>query len=170
MTCKKLEKYPRDQVGNFSEEDLTSFEPIDFELWAVFIRNKRKKMGYISVVDFVKSVFLRTRVYIKEQSYYKIEQGRQKPTTIQFFALNLVIFGTVYPPEDILGYIVSDEWKEIMRRMTGELVDGNTYLVPNKWAEENYEKCIANKSIDSDFSKENIRLFEDHTFDLNFGD
>ena len=93
-------------------EKINNFKPIDYGLWAIFIRDKRKKMGYTSSKDFAKIVSLNTGVKIKEQSYYKIEQGRQEPTANQFFAINLFIFNALLPPEQILSNIISDEWKQ----------------------------------------------------------
>lgn len=154
-------------VGFFKGEELDSFEPIDYELWSTFVRSKRKKMGYISVTRFVKTVFLRTRVYIKEQSYYKIEQGRQKPTTNQFFALNLVVFGTLLPPADIMAHAVSDEWKEVLD--VAENPKEHDTIVPLKWAEENFAKCcdecVETGYVDDDFIGEDTRLFKSSDFD-----
>lgn len=100
----------------------------DFEKYGSLIRRKRLSMGYQTGKDFSRGIYLRTRFHISDQSLYKIEQGKQEPTLVQFLAINLALFQSPFPGETtyqgsispcLLGgweYIekneeISDEWK-----------------------------------------------------------
>ena len=116
-------------------ESFQTFQAFRFDLWVRIVKTKRKSMGYISVIHFVRTLTWRTRVWFSTGVYYKIEQGKQNPSLEQFMAINLVIFGTMFPPEKDMKNLVAKEWWEIENLQSDP---ESELMVPKAWAYENY--------------------------------
>ena len=110
------------------------FDTFDSALWGGIIKVKRKKLKLTSVSDFVEQIWLRTRVLITVNTYYKVEQGKQEPTLKQFMAINFIIFKSFFPPDDVMHLCLSGEWEQLE-----QLKDDNEQIVPDEWAKQNYD-------------------------------
>lgn len=64
---------------------------IDWATYFAIIRAYRIKNGFSHAREFRKAIKDRTGVDIPEQTYYKLEQGKQAPTGIQIFAINYTL-------------------------------------------------------------------------------
>lgn len=127
---------------DMKEEQEQEFIPYDLDLWRMHVRNQRKKMGYDKATHFVQTLWLRTRIKINVQTFYKIEQGKQEPSITQFMAINLALFNNEIPSHDIHNHCMCEEWKEVKELTNNPNTDDLTdyLIVPSKWAIENYEK------------------------------
>lgn len=110
------------------------FEVFDWATWAAIVRNLRKKQGYSAAEDFARRVWLETRVKLTRETIYKIEGGKQQPTVEQFWAINLMLFGTLMPDEKILALCLSGEWSAL-----ADCVGRGEHEIPDAWRRENTE-------------------------------
>ena len=134
-TLEKMREQRRRRPIYMDLETFQTFQAFRFDLWVGIVKTKRKSMGYISVFHFVRALTLHTRVCFSIGVYYKIEQGKQKPSLEQFMAINLVIFGTMFPPEKDMKNLVAKEWWEIENLQSDP---ESELIVPKAWAYENY--------------------------------
>ena len=74
-----------------------SCELFDWPLYGALVRHHRTKAGIKTAAAFSDAVYERTRAKVSRDSIYKIEQGRQVPDAMQFMAINLALFGEVWP-------------------------------------------------------------------------
>ena len=134
------------------EKNEEKFEPVDFDLWALCIRKKRREKGFEKARDFVIYLQFQTRTKLNLQSYYKIEQGKQEPTLTQFMAINLVLFGDFQPSNEIMQLCISEKWKTVKDKINRQTDStfGHERLVPEDWAVENLESLNELYKQDSD--------------------
>lgn len=107
------------------------FKPWASVVYGSLVKDARRKAGYVKAEDFGRAVWRRTRVYLSRDVMYKIEQGRQDPTVVQFMAINLTLFGAPVPSRVTMPCICP-EWIEIAAN------DGGA--IPPEWMEENTRK------------------------------
>ena len=103
------------------------FEPWDGVLYGSLVKNARKKAGFANVESFTAGIYRKTRVYISRDVYYKLEQGRQTPSIVQFMAINITLFD-IPMPTNIALPCICPEWLGIVES-GGE--------IPGQWREEN---------------------------------
>ena len=125
-----------------------AFEPFDFGLYGMLVRKMRTDLGYRKAEDFVRTLYLRTRMSMSKETLYKIEQGKQVPNTAQFLALNLALTGELIP-EKVASLCLSREWEQIIYvfNRSSKATEGAIYCTPNcpfvpqSWFAENIE-CL----------------------------
>ena len=109
-----------------NRENVKSF---DWVLYGAIVRSERGKAGCKTTADFSAMLYRRTRLEVSKDALYRIEQGRQQPTTEQFMAINLALFGELYPRfgSSVLDSCPSRKWAEYDRNEE----------VPRDWKAEN---------------------------------
>ena len=83
----------------------------DWSKYGALIRHERTNKGLKNPAEFSRYIFLRTRFEISKDVLYRIEQNRQEPTAMQFLAINLALFGKMWPSYSWeLGSCLCREW------------------------------------------------------------
>ena len=122
----------------------TDNELFDWVLYGTLIRYRRTKLGYKKAELFSQTLWRRTRVYLSRDMLYKIEQGRQIPNALQFMALNLALYGLMFP-EDVLQQCMSPEFRTLATAYKETATPENPW-VPIKWARQNVLEAIPDQS------------------------
>lgn len=155
-----------------TEDKTQVFNPYDLDLWRMYVRNQRKRMGYDKATHFVQTLWLRTRVKINVQTFYKIEQGKQEPTIAQFMAINMALSNHELPDEEIHKRCLCREWQQI-KTLNEDNNDTLNYeqKIPPLWAEQNFKVMKEEHSLSSDRAagvalvlNEPFSLFHDEFF------
>lgn len=131
-------------MGKLTEQ---AFEPFDFGLYGMLIRKMRTDLGYRKADDFVRTLYLRTRLTMSRETLYKIEQGKQAPNAAQFLALNIALTGEPMPGK-VAALCMSKEWAQIVgafessaRMQPGaDVCSPSAPWVPGAWADENMRR------------------------------
>ena len=93
------------------------FRLFDFGIWSAIVKRKRKDRGYVTAEDFSNKIESETKVHISVQTLYKIEQGKKEPSLLQFWAINIVIYGQLMPFDEITNICFTNEGKEILEHV-----------------------------------------------------
>lgn len=140
---------------------------IDWTLYGAKCRKKRQDMGFRTAEAFAAEVFRRTRTHLTRDILYKIEQGRQEPSALEFIGLNLSLWGDPFPvialyeclsPE--LARVLS-AYEARQDKEKGELYYAHSEIrpwVPNSWRVDN-----ARDAIELDEVRELERLIDNVT-------
>ena len=72
---------------------------INWSKYGALVRYERRKHHCKTAGMFSDIVSKQAGVSISRDTIYKIEQGRQVPNAEQFMAINLVLFGKVWPDD-----------------------------------------------------------------------
>lgn len=120
--------------------------------WRDAIKARRKELNIPNAAKFVETLWLKTRVKMHENTYYKIEQGGQKPSLLQFFSINIVLFDDIVPPKKILSGILSREWVEVINRCNyAKKVGYVNVVVPEDWGYNNFHSLNEEVEIPKEF-------------------
>ena len=125
------------------EESSVLSMPIDWDLYRLRVRHLRKELGFRRAKDFVDFIYLRTRMDLGVDAYYRWERGDATPkfTNLDYvFAINLAVYGTLMPAE-LMDGCIDPYWVEI------EDHDG---LLPEEWRIENYFAALEAYKFDTD--------------------
>ena len=99
------------------DEHLTEAPPeelFDWQLFGAMVRNMRRKRGWAKAEHFSIAIHNRTRLHISADTLYKIESGRQVPSSMQLFAMMLALGLKAPEVMDVLMRTCScEEWKEL---------------------------------------------------------
>ncbi len=80
-----------------------SCPPFDWAMYGACVRCRRRAAGCRTAADFSAMLYRRTRLEVSKDALYRIEQGRQQPTSEQFMAINLALFGRLFiPVEEVI--------------------------------------------------------------------
>uniref|UniRef100_A0A7C9NBJ4 XRE family transcriptional regulator n=1 Tax=Muribaculaceae bacterium Z82 TaxID=2304548 RepID=A0A7C9NBJ4_9BACT len=128
-------------MGKLTEQ---AFEPFDFGLYGMLVRKMRTDLGYRKAEDFVRTLYLRTRMSMSRETLYKIEQGKQTPNASQFLALNIALTGEPMPKK-VAALCMSKEWAQIVHAFGesaamepgADVCSPSAPWVPDSWADEN---------------------------------
>lgn len=116
------------RVQEAAEREASLF---NWSMYRILMKDRRQKLGYRDARVFARTIYMRTRVNIPAESYYKIESGKQGIKAEQFMALNIALWGSPWP-EQIMALCVGFDWSEIT---------SNPYPhVPKEWKCENAQK------------------------------
>lgn len=109
--------------------------PFDLVLYGAIVRSERGKAGCKTTADFSAMIYRRTRLEVSKDALYRIEQGRQQPTLEQFMAINLALFGELYPRlgSSVLDSCPSRKWVEYDRNEE----------IPSEWKAENLRAAFS---------------------------
>lgn len=135
----------------------TDYQPIDWALYGLLIRNRRIKAGYKKGEDFISAVYRRTRVKISLDSMYKIERGKQIPPADVFMSINLVLYGEI-SPDEVMKICFTPELQEYIFN----------HEIPIQFKRENYNEAV--KEIYGDDWKSIPSNINAHTISLQIGD
>lgn len=116
------------EAKRIQEEAERESNLFNWSLYRALMKDRRQKLGYRDARMFAKTIYLRTRVKIPAESYYKIESGKQGLKAEQFMALNIALWGSPWP-EQIMELCVGVDWSDIA---------AHPYpYVPESWKGEN---------------------------------
>lgn len=108
----------------------------DWNLYGTLVRRERLNRGMKTPSELSREIQRCTRQQISKDVLYRIEQNRQDPTAQQFLAINLTLFGKLFPEQraDISACLCA-EWRFYQ----------NEEQPPLHWRIENinaaYEQC-----------------------------
>lgn len=107
-------------------EDLPR-ELFNWTVYLALVKERRLQLGYRDAKAFARTIYLRTRVSIPGETYYKIERGKQPLKAMQFMALNIALWGKPWP-EKVMNTCMGESWK---------LITGDEETRNGDWIAEN---------------------------------
>lgn len=124
----KAAKEAAAEAKRIQEEAERESSLFNWSLYRALMKDRRQKLGYRDARMFARTIYLRTRIKIPAESYYKMESGKQGLKAEQFMALNIALWGNPWP-EQIMALCTGVAWAEIASSPYPH--------VPRKWALEN---------------------------------
>lgn len=95
----------------YFDEELQD-ELFNWTVYLALVKKRRINLGYTDAKAFARTIYLRTRVSIPGETYYKIERGKQPLKAMQFMALNIALWGTPWP-EQVMKVCMGIRWEDI---------------------------------------------------------
>ena len=124
----------------------------DEDKWREVIKARRKELKIPNAAKFVEILWLKTRVKMQKNTYYKIEQGGQKTSLLQFFSINIVLFDDIVPPKNVMSTLLAPEWVEVINRCySAKKAGASKAIVPFVWGINNFHTVYDEDKLPVEF-------------------